>query len=122
MTDLNELGTINVTNGSVAVTGNGTAFALARATGGVLHAGAISIPVRSVEADNALTLALPWPGATGTNLAYFIDLASAEAVDLVAVSQQVTETARELRRVIYSETEPAGPNVGDTWLEPDPLP
>lgn len=122
MTDLNELGTINVTGGSVAVTGNGTAFALARATGGVLHAGAISVPVRSVEADNALTLALPWPGATETNLAYFIDVARAEATDLVAVSQQVTETARELRRVIYSEAEPPNMRVGDIWRRPKAQP
>ncbi|MAU22535.1 MAG: hypothetical protein CMH13_18730 [Martelella sp.] len=61
-------GTITLTNGSAAVTGNGTGWATALIAGGVIYPQAAGnpLPIASVDSDTAITAATEWVGATGT--------------------------------------------------------
>lgn len=64
-------GTVDVTNGSAAVVGHGTAW-LANVDAGMLfdRAGITPAAVLSVESDTALTLARPYPGVTAAGSGY----------------------------------------------------
>ena len=61
-------GTITLTNGSTAVTGNGTGWATALIAGGVIYPQAAGnpLPIASIDNDTAITAATEWVGATGT--------------------------------------------------------
>lgn len=61
-------GTITLTNGSRAVTGDGTGWATALIAGGVIYPQAAGnpLPIASVDSDTAITAATEWVGASGT--------------------------------------------------------
>ncbi|MGV0909270.1 hypothetical protein [Martelella sp. FOR1707] len=61
-------GTITLTNGSSAVTGNGTGWATAVIGGGVIYPQAAGNPllIASVDSNTAITAATEWTGASGT--------------------------------------------------------
>ncbi|MEO1989618.1 MAG: hypothetical protein ABGX47_23665 [Martelella sp.] len=61
-------GTITLTNGSAAVTGNGTGWATALIAGGVIYPQAAGnpLPIASVDSNTAITAETEWTGATGT--------------------------------------------------------
>jgi hypothetical protein len=63
-------GTVDVTEGSAAVTGAGTAFASNLDSGSILRVAGDFAVVRSVDSDTELTLASPWTGATAVGTAY----------------------------------------------------
>ena len=61
-------GTITLTNGSRAVTGDGTGWATALIAGGVIYPQAAGnpLPIASVDSDTEITATTEWIGATGT--------------------------------------------------------
>jgi len=61
-------GTITLTNGSRAVTGDGTGWTTALIAGGVIYPQAAGnpLPIASVDSDTAITAATEWVGASGT--------------------------------------------------------
>ncbi|WP_180901771.1 hypothetical protein [Martelella soudanensis] len=61
-------GTITLTNGSTAVTGDGTGWATALIAGGVIYPQAAGnpLPIASVDSNTEITAATEWTGATGT--------------------------------------------------------
>ncbi|MER9164409.1 hypothetical protein [Mesorhizobium sp. M0715] len=86
MTSIYNTGTVTVTNGSAAVVGTGTAWAVALVTGGTLNIEAAGnpMPILSVTDNTHLTGAVKWTGASGT-YSYAIvreDSAAANIVDL----------------------------------------
>jgi hypothetical protein len=64
-----QTGTINVTNGSRAVSGTGTGW-LSSYDGIALNIRGASYPVESIDSATALTLVKPYPGATQTAQEY----------------------------------------------------
>lgn len=78
-----DLGTISAENGSAVVTGDGTAWAINGVVGGVFSCGGISVPIVSVDDDETLTLAYPWPGSNASDVAYAISLISSQAADTI---------------------------------------
>src|ERR1700754_792912 len=84
MTSIYSTGTVSVTNGSAAVTGTGTAWAVSGITGGTLNieAAGNAIPIDTVTDDTHLTGAVKWTGATGT-YAYAIVRENSDAASVV---------------------------------------
>ncbi|MCQ1766118.1 LamG domain-containing protein [Neorhizobium galegae] len=68
MADYYITGSVQLTNGSKAVTGIDTAWAIAQVAGGTIFVQAEGnpLPLASIEGDTAATAALEWTGATGT--------------------------------------------------------
>ncbi|UIK04993.1 hypothetical protein [Neorhizobium galegae] len=68
MADYYITGSVQLTNGSKAVTGIDTAWAIAQVAGGTIFVQAEGnpLPLVSIESDTAATAALEWTGATGT--------------------------------------------------------
>ncbi|WP_051903689.1 LamG domain-containing protein [Neorhizobium vignae] len=68
MADYYITGSVQLTNGSKAVTGIDTAWAIAQVAGGTIFVQAEGnpLPLASIESDTAATAALEWTGATGT--------------------------------------------------------
>lgn len=90
-------GTIAVAANSTVVTGAGTAWETALIVGGVLFAGGISLPIASIDSDTKLTLAMPWPGAMASTLAYAIVRDTEYARQSVANASTLSEVLAELR-------------------------
>lgn len=78
-----DLGTVTLTNGSAEVTGDGTAWAINGVVGGVFSCAGMSVPIVSVDDDETLTLAYPWPGSNASDVAYAISLISSQAADTI---------------------------------------
>src|SRR5688572_23756711 len=94
MTQIYKVGTATVTNGSTTVEGTDTGWATALVTAGLFTKDGLSVPIESVTGEDALTLALPWPGDTGSG-AYAImreNSAAASVVDLYDRLRQATIT------------------------------
>ncbi|MER9762425.1 hypothetical protein [Mesorhizobium sp. M0138] len=87
MTSIYNTGTVTVTNGSAAVVGSGTAWAVALVAGGTLsvEAAGNSMPILSVTDNTHLTGAVKWTGSSGT-YAYAIDLQGSAAADVVSLN------------------------------------
>ncbi|WP_105430233.1 LamG-like jellyroll fold domain-containing protein [Neorhizobium sp. T6_25] len=68
MADYYITGSVQLTNGSKAVTGIDTAWAIAQVAGGTIFVQGEGnpLPLASIEGDTAATAALEWTGATGT--------------------------------------------------------
>jgi hypothetical protein len=68
MADYYMTGSVQLTNGSKAVTGIDTAWVIAQVAGGTIFVQAEGnpLPLASIESDTAATAALEWSGATGT--------------------------------------------------------
>ncbi|WP_105436427.1 LamG domain-containing protein [Neorhizobium tomejilense] len=68
MADYYITGSVQLTNGSKAVTGIDTAWAIAQVAGGTIFVQAEGnpLPLASIESDTSATAALEWTGATGT--------------------------------------------------------
>lgn len=62
------LGTVAVSNGSVTVTGTGTAFSTQLAPGGVICLNSVCYTIASVGSNTTLTLSTPYTGATASGL------------------------------------------------------
>lgn len=94
MTEIYKVGTATVSSGSTAVTGTDTGWATALVTGGLFTRNGLSVPIESVEGEGALTLALPWPGSTGTGVYAIMreNSAAASVVDLYDRLRQATIT------------------------------
>jgi|GEM_PF-2161226 len=90
------VGTAKVTNGSPAVTGTATGWATALIKGGVFYAGGAAYPILSVESETALTLAIPYIGATATDLVYAIDRQRSQATSNVAMNDRLAQIIREI--------------------------
>lgn len=73
-------GTVSVSNGSAAVTGNLTGWVVALVSGGMFSCRGLAVPILSVEDDTHLTLAYPWPGGTAVDAPYAIARDTSEAV------------------------------------------
>lgn len=78
-----DIGTVTLTNGSAEVTGDGTAWAINGVVGGVFSCGGMSVPIASVDDDETLTLAYPWPGSNASGAAYAISLINSQAADTI---------------------------------------
>ncbi|MCZ8546265.1 hypothetical protein OOJ09_18915 [Mesorhizobium qingshengii] len=91
MTQIYSTGTVSVTNGSAAVVGTGTAWAVALVTGGVLNIEAPGnpMPIASVTDDTHLTGAVKWTGTTGT-YSYAIVRESSDAASVVDLQTTVS--------------------------------
>lgn len=89
-------GTINVTNGSAVVTGNGTSWALALIKGGILSVSGAAYPIKSVEGDTSLTLEYAYNLPTQNNLTYAISVLSAEIVSLLWTSEKLSRMLTDL--------------------------
>ena len=78
-----DIGTVTLTNGSAEVSGDGTAWAINGVVGGVFSCGGMSVPIASVDDDETLTLAYPWPGSNASDVAYAISLINSQAADTI---------------------------------------
>ncbi|TPM39573.1 hypothetical protein [Mesorhizobium sp. B2-3-4] len=90
MTSIYNTGTVSVTNGNAVVTGSGTAWAVSLVTGGVFFCAGLSVPILSVDSDTQLTLALVYPGTTGSGKAYAIDRENSDAANIVDLYDKLT--------------------------------
>ncbi len=90
------VGTVKVTNGSPSVTGTGTGWATALIKGGVFYAGGAAYPVQSVDSETALTLAIPYVGATATGLTYAIDRQRSQATSAVAMNDRLAQIIHQI--------------------------
>lgn len=97
MTSIYNAGTVTVTNGSAAVVGIGTAWAIALVTGGTLNVEAAGnpVPILSVTDNTHLTGAVKWTGATGS-YAYAIVRENSDAAAIVDVYDRMTQVLRTL--------------------------
>ncbi|TIM24484.1 MAG: hypothetical protein E5Y74_01715 [Mesorhizobium sp.] len=96
MTSIYNAGTVTVTNGSAAVVGAGTAWAVSLVTGGLFTRLGVAIPILSVTDDTNLTLAYPWPGATAAAAAYAIDRENSSASNIVDLYDKLTRVLLQL--------------------------
>ncbi|RWP88368.1 MAG: hypothetical protein EOR12_16790 [Mesorhizobium sp.] len=96
MTSIYNAGTVTVTNGSAAVVGAGTAWAVSLVTGGLFTRLGVAIPILSVTDDTHLTLAYPWPGATAAAAAYAIDRENSSASNIVDLYDKLTRVLLQL--------------------------
>lgn len=80
-------GTVSVSNGGTAVTGTGTAFTQVQA-GGTFEALGLQVTIDAVASNTALTLALPWPGATQTDYANYLVKRQSDGAALVVQNEQ----------------------------------
>ena len=78
-----DIGTVTLTNGSAEVSGDGTAWAINGVVGGVFSCDGMSVPIVSVDDDDTLTLAYPWPGSNASDAAYAISLINSQAADTI---------------------------------------
>lgn len=83
-------GTVSVTNGDAAVTGSGTAWAVALVAGGMFSCAGVSVPIASVDSDTSLTLAYDWPGTTAMGAVYAIARENSEAADIVDLNDKLS--------------------------------
>lgn len=96
MASIYNTGTVTVTNGSAAVVGVGTAWAVSLVTGGLFTRLGVAIPILSVTDDTHLTLAYPWPGATAAAAAYAIDRENSSASNIVDLYDKLTRVLLQL--------------------------
>src|SRR3954451_16688524 len=94
-------GTVSVSGGNAIVSGTGTAWVLSLVRGGLFCCGAFSIPILSVESDAELTLALPWPGASGSGQAYAIFRETAQSASAVEANDRLAEISRQLGSIEF---------------------
>jgi hypothetical protein len=96
MADYYITGSVQLTNGSKAVTGIDTAWAIAQVAGGTIFVQAEGnpLPLASIESDTAATAALEWTGATGT-YAYALLRAT-------AFSEQLETNSNILSRILVA--------------------
>lgn len=88
-------GSVTVTNGSTAVVGVGTGWAIALITGGILIVNGESAVIGQVNSDTTLTLVSPWRGATASAAPYEIARENAEASrNMWAVDRMSESVAR----------------------------
>ncbi len=94
------VGTVTLTTGSTAVTGDGTGWQTALVTGGTLcpEAAGNTLPIASVEGEEALTAAVKWQGASGT-YAYAIVRETAEAVRAAWTNDRLAQIIQRLSLV-----------------------
>lgn len=88
-----DTGTISVANGATAVTGTGTAWLNLVKAGDVLRKAGHSVRVASVETENGLTLAEPWPGTSLVAAAYEIEITFAGTEYLLATRRILEQLA-----------------------------
>lgn len=91
MTTYHTTGTVSVTNGSTAVTGNGTDWATALITAGVIYIEGGAYPIASVESNTALTLEIPYAGATAAGLSYVIDRSTVIAEQTITNANRIAQ-------------------------------
>jgi hypothetical protein len=84
------IGTATVTNGSAIVTGTGTAWSIGVVNGGEFSLQGFSIPIASVNSNNSLTLAYPWPHGSVT-APYAISLGNAGAASAIAANERLAQ-------------------------------
>ncbi|TPM92737.1 hypothetical protein [Mesorhizobium sp. B2-1-3A] len=91
MTSIYSTGTVTVTNGSAAVVGTGTAWAVSLVTGGTLNIEAPGnpMPIAAVADDTHLTGAVKWTGASGT-YSYAIVREDSDAANVVDLYDKLT--------------------------------
>lgn len=115
MTQIYADGTVSIANGDSAVTGAGTAWAVALVKGGMFSCAGLAVPIASVDSDTSLTLAYDWPGTTAAGAAYAIALENADAANIVDLN-------RTLARILTTLSL-AGihPNASGTLTERDAI-
>ncbi len=89
-------GKATVTNNSTAVTGSETGWATALVTGGIFFAGGGAYPILSVDGETALTLAIPYTGASAANVDYAIDRQRAAAISNIAMNDRLAEIIHDI--------------------------
>jgi hypothetical protein len=97
MTSIYNTGTVTVTNGSAAVVGIGTAWALALVAGGTLsvEAAGNAMPILSVTDNTHLTGAVKWTGTTGT-YNYAIDLQGSDVANVIDLNTILSRVLTQL--------------------------
>ena len=90
MTQIYKVGTATVSNGSATVAGTDTGWVTALVTGGLFTMDGLSVPIESVDAEDELTLALPWPGEDGTG-AYAIMRENSAASSVVGLYDRLRQ-------------------------------
>ncbi len=97
MADYYITGSVQLTNGSKAVTGIDTAWAIAQVAGGTIYVQAPGnpLPLASIDSNTAATAALEWTGATGT-YAYALLRAT-------AFSEQLETNSNILSRLLVGQ-------------------
>jgi hypothetical protein len=101
-------GTVNVTNGSRAVTGNGTAW-LTAYDGVALNIDGLVYPVESIDSLNTMMLVRAYPGATALNVEYTLVPLQPTNYQLSKKVQDVLDVAGELVDATVGPAGPAGP-------------
>lgn len=98
-------GTVNLTNGSATVTGNGTNWVV-NYSGLQLSLGGLNFTVRSVDSRNQLTLTQPYSGDTASNVPYELLPLQAEVYEL---AQDVADIAERIGPLLDAKVGPVGP-------------
>ncbi|OBQ72404.1 hypothetical protein [Mesorhizobium loti] len=91
MTSIYNTGTVTVTNGSAAVVGTGTGWAVSLVTGGTLNIEAPGnpMPIAAVTDNTHLSGAVKWTGASGT-YSYAIVREDSDAANVVDLYDKLT--------------------------------
>ncbi|GAA0456814.1 MULTISPECIES: hypothetical protein [Sphingomonas] len=98
-------GTVSVTEGSVAVSGNGTSWATGY-PGVILIIGGLSYPVASIDGRDRLTLVRPFDGPTASGVEYTLAPVQPENYELSKKVNEILDIAGDL---IDATVGPAGP-------------
>lgn len=101
-------GTISVANGSLTVTGVGTAWATGLVAGGLLIAGGVAAIINSVVSDTEITLKRAWPGATLSGAVYDIQLESADAATAIWSNQTLAEIIAQIEAGTFLDFDATG--------------
>jgi len=101
-------GSVNVTAGSLTVTGVGTSWQLSGAEGGWFSCLGQGIPIAAVASDTSLTLEYGWTGPTAAGAQYSIWRMPSAAADVIDASSRLAEMVRRLQSGSFLQPGAAG--------------
>lgn len=97
MAKTTRVGTVNVTAGSLTVTGVDTSWETNLVSSGIFSCLGQSIPIESVESDTSLTLSYGFTGPTATGQKYAIWLETSDQANVVEASQRLLDITTRLQ-------------------------
>ncbi len=109
-------GTVSVTAGSAVVTGNGTGWDTSGLVAGILGVNGIAVPVASIDSDTQITLALEWPGASGSGQEYWITYDTEPGQQTVANAQRLAEYIARLNNPALAAAAGVTPSANKVLL------